>query len=58
MLACGYGLLDIVQYLKSHNLVDPSIDNNKAIVVASCCGHGQVVKTLLKDVRVEPVALA
>jgi ankyrin repeat protein len=34
--------------------VDPSVDHNKAIVMASKNGHREVVEVLLKDNRVDP----
>ena len=52
--ACEYGCLDIVdKYLP---LSDPSDNDNSAIVIASGCGHLDIVDRLLQDARVDPSA--
>jgi len=66
--ACRIGKLDLVNLLltqseetknltsKDHKkpVVDPSAENNSAIIAASQYGHAEVVKVLLKDKRVSP----
>ena len=49
-----YGLLDQVKKLINQG-VDPSVNNNDAIYLASKNGHTEVVKLLLNDPRVDPI---
>lgn len=51
--ACKVGNLPLVtKYIKDG--IDPSMDNNQAIIEASSMDHNEVVKMLLQDPRVDP----
>jgi ankyrin repeat protein len=54
--ASGDGRTAIVQLLLTDSRVDPSVDENVAIRLASERGHDRVVKLLLADPRVDPGA--
>jgi len=49
---------EVVEWLilKEGGNIDPSINNNYSIRLASCNGHVEVVKVLLNDSRVDPAA--
>jgi len=53
---CKYGVLLLVKQALEDG-VDPSIDNNNAILNASQYGYIDIVKELLKDERVDPSVL-
>jgi ankyrin repeat protein len=52
---CRKGDINKVKYYIDSG-VDPSCDNNRAIVVASAYGHAEIVKLLLQDSRVNPAS--
>ena len=52
--AAKAGNLEVVKLLLTDNRVDPSDDDNLAIIWAASRGHHEVVKTLLADNRVDP----
>lgn len=47
---------EAVLFLLKNKKVDPSVDDNYLIQIASECGQIEVVKELLKDSRVDPAA--
>ena len=52
--ACEYNQVEVVKLLLQDPRVDPSYQNNYAIILASENGHVEVVKLLLQDPRVDP----
>ena len=46
--------LETVKFLLSDKRVDPSAENNEAIIEASSKGHVEIVNELLKDTRIDP----
>ena len=52
--ACGSGHLAIVERLLQDSRVDPSDNDNWAIIFASENGHSAIVERLLQDSRVDP----
>lgn len=49
-----YGHIDIVKIILTQTNVDPSVNNNEAIIAASRKGHEEIVELLLQDSRVDP----
>ena len=56
-LACERGDLALVENLIEHHHVDPSMNYNMAIQVASMNGQLPIVQRLLQDHRVNPADL-
>jgi hypothetical protein len=54
MNAIKVNSLETVKFLMSDKRVDPSAENNEAIIEASSKGHVEIVKELLKDTRTDP----
>ena len=52
--AAQCGRLEVVRLLIADPRVDPSAQNNKAIILAAGNGHLEVVNRLLLDSRVDP----
>src|SRR3972149_2705194 len=52
--ACKHDHIEVVKLLLQDTRVDPSDQNNAAILLASGSGHIEVVKLLLQDTRVDP----
>ena len=53
-MACTVGNLDLLVYLVSNDLVNPSINDNNAIITTSRYGYTELVRFLLKDRSVDP----
>jgi hypothetical protein len=56
VLAASKGDFKVISELLNNPEVDPSSDDNYAIVVASNAGHLKIVNRLLEDPRVDPSA--
>jgi ankyrin repeat protein len=56
--ACAKGQVAMVRFLCDPNtgIVNPSANDNDAVIRASANGHSEVVKLLLEDERVDPAA--
>ena len=56
LIACLYGHVNIVENLLKHPLIEPDINNNYAVKVASRLGYVDIVEFLIKDGRVNATA--
>lgn len=50
--ACKYGMMDRIERLLQDPYVDPSADNNRALLLAITNNQAEVVERLLQDIRV------